>query len=103
MARPLRIESPGAVYHVTSRGDRREDIFVDDEDRQGLLAVVAQAFSRFDAQALAYCLMGNHYLCEASHKMCYVKFKIMWSGEGNESYPVDISLIVCPDLAYCFT
>jgi len=61
MARPLRIEFPGAVYHVTSRGDRREPIFVDDEDRQGLLEVVAQALSRFDAEALSYCLMGNHY------------------------------------------
>ena len=61
MARPLRIEFPGAVYHVTSRGDRREPIFVDDEDRLGLLGIVAQALSRFDAQMLAYCLMGNHY------------------------------------------
>jgi REP element-mobilizing transposase RayT/DNA-directed RNA polymerase specialized sigma24 family protein len=61
MARPLRIEFPGAVYHVTSRGDRREDIFTDDEDRHGLLEVVAQALSRFDAEALAYCLMDNHY------------------------------------------
>jgi putative transposase len=61
MTRPLRIEFPGAVYHVTSRGDRREPIFVDDEDRQGLLDIVAQALSRFDAQALAYCLMDNHY------------------------------------------
>jgi REP element-mobilizing transposase RayT len=61
MARPLRIEFPGAVYHVTSRGDRREPIFVDDEDRQGLLEVVAQALSRFDAEALSYCLMGYHY------------------------------------------
>ena len=61
MARPLRIEFPGAGYHVTSRGDRREPIFVDDEDRHGLLQVVAQALSRFDAEALSYCLMGNHY------------------------------------------
>ena len=61
MARPLRIEFPGAVYHVTSRGDRREAIFVDDQDRHALLEVVAQALSRFDAQALAYCLMDNHY------------------------------------------
>jgi len=61
MARPLRIEFPGAVYHVTSRGDRREPIFVDNEDRHGLLEIVAQALSRFDAQALSYCLMGNHY------------------------------------------
>jgi REP element-mobilizing transposase RayT len=61
MARSLRIEFPGAVYHVTARGDRREDIFVDDEDRLALLEVVAQALSRFDAQMLAYCLMDNHY------------------------------------------
>ncbi|MCV2368587.1 REP-associated tyrosine transposase [Roseateles oligotrophus] len=61
MSRPLRIEFPGALYHVTSRGDRREDIFVDDTDRARLLAVVAQGLSRFDAGMLAYCLMGNHY------------------------------------------
>ena len=61
MARPLRIEFPGAVYHITSRGDRREPIFVDDEDRLEFLGIVAQALSRFDAQMLAYCLMGNHY------------------------------------------
>lgn len=61
MSRPLRIEFPGALYHVTSRGDRQEPIFLDDEDRRALLEVVAQAMQRFDAQALAYCLMGNHY------------------------------------------
>ena len=61
MARPLRLEFPGAVYHVTSRGDRREPIFEDDEDRDAFLMVVAQATERFDAVVLAYCLMGNHY------------------------------------------
>ena len=61
MARPLRIEFPGAVYHVTARGERREPIFVDDEDRRALLEIVAQALSRFDAEVLSYCLMGNHY------------------------------------------
>jgi putative transposase len=61
MARPLRIEFPGAVYHVTSRGDRRESIFADDTDRAALLAVVALGLERFDAQMLSYCLMGNHY------------------------------------------
>lgn len=45
----------------TSRGDRREDIFIDDADRARLLAVVAQGMASFDAQVLAYCLMGNHY------------------------------------------
>ncbi len=61
MVRPLRIEYPGAVYHVTSRGDRREPIAVDDVDRAAFFAILAQAFERFDAHALAYCLMGNHY------------------------------------------
>ncbi len=61
MSRPLRIEFPGAVYHVTSRGDRREPIYRDDEDREVHLAVIAQAMERFDAQVLAYCLMGNHF------------------------------------------
>ena len=61
MSRPLRIEFPGAVYLVTSRGDRREPIFVDDTDRAGLLNVLAQGMQRFNAQVLAYCLMGNHY------------------------------------------
>ncbi|HEY4082289.1 MAG TPA: transposase [Burkholderiaceae bacterium] len=61
MARPLRIEFPGAIYHVTSRGDRREPIFDDDGDRAALLNIVGLMLARFDASALAYCLMGNHY------------------------------------------
>ncbi|MCK7501342.1 MAG: hypothetical protein MZW92_72955 [Comamonadaceae bacterium] len=58
---PLRLEFPGATYHVTARGDRREDIFVDDADRASPLNVLALGLQRFDAVALAYCLMGNHY------------------------------------------
>ncbi len=61
MVRPLRIEYPGAVYHVTSRGDRREPIAKDDIDRQAYLDILGQALERFDAVVLAYCLMGNHY------------------------------------------
>lgn len=61
MARPLRIEFPGAVYHVTARGDRREAIFEEDEDREVFLEITGLALRRFDACALAYCLLGNHY------------------------------------------
>jgi putative transposase len=61
MARPLRIEFPGAIYHVTSRGDRREAIFDDDVDRNVFLTTLGQALTRFDAVVLAYCLMDNHY------------------------------------------
>ena len=61
MSRSLRIEFPGAIYHVTSRGDRREAIYRDNADRPAHLAVIAHGMDRFDAQVLAYCLMGNHY------------------------------------------
>jgi len=61
MTRPLRIEFAGATYHITSRGDRREAIYLDDEDRFAFLDVLGNALQRFDAAALAYCLMGNHY------------------------------------------
>ena len=61
MARPLRIEFEDALYHVTSRGNHRERIFVDDTDRRVLLATIGKAMERFDARVFAYCLMDNHY------------------------------------------
>lgn len=61
MVRPLRVAYPGALYHVTSRGDRREAIALGDSDRALFLTVLAEALLRFDARVLAYCLMGNHY------------------------------------------
>ena len=61
MARPLRIEHPGALYHVTSRGDRQEPIFDDDRDRMGFLNVLGDVVARFRWQCHAYCLMGSHY------------------------------------------
>jgi len=61
MARPIRIEYAGAFYHVTSRGDRREDIYVDDDDRIIWLEVFAKVCSRFNWRCHAWCLMDNHY------------------------------------------
>jgi putative transposase len=61
MARPLRLEFAGALYHVTSRGDRREDIFLSDDDRQEWLAVLALVCKRFNWVVHAYCQMTNHY------------------------------------------
>ena len=61
MSRPLRLEFAGALYHLTARGDRREPIFEDDEDRVQLLDVLARGLERFEAECYAYCLMGNHY------------------------------------------
>ncbi len=61
MARPLRLEFACALYHVTSRGDGREDIFLSDEDRVAWLETFAAVCSRFNWVCHAYCLMGNHY------------------------------------------
>jgi REP element-mobilizing transposase RayT len=61
MARQLRIEYAGAIYHVMSRGDRREEIFLDDEDRRRFLRTLGEACERAGWQVHAYCLMGNHF------------------------------------------
>ena len=61
MSRPLRLEFAHALYHVTSRGNRCEDIYHDDADRQAWLAVLAQVCNRFNWTVHAYCLMSNHY------------------------------------------
>ncbi len=61
MARPLRIEFPGALYHITARGNAQQDIFVDDEDRLLFLSVLERVVSRFHLLLHAYCLMDNHY------------------------------------------
>src|SRR6476619_3597577 len=61
MPRAMRVEYPGAIYHVMDRGDRREDIFVDDVDRQDLLRTLAEACLKADWQVHAYCLMRNHF------------------------------------------
>lgn len=56
MARPLRIEFPGAVYHVSSHCDVGVRAYADDDDRAAFIDLLAQAMQRFDAQVLAYCL-----------------------------------------------
>ena len=61
MARPLRIEYPGAWYHVMNRGAGRKLIFKTDAQRSYFLALLADAHARFHAEIHAYCLMGNHY------------------------------------------
>lgn len=61
MARPLRIEFAGALYHVTARGDRQEDIYLDDEDRRDFLDILGSVHQRFNWLIHAYCLMDNHY------------------------------------------
>ena len=61
MARPWRIEYEGALYHVFSRGNNQQDIFVSDDDRYLFLDTIGQMSERFDNDIFAYVLMSNHY------------------------------------------
>lgn len=61
MSRPIRIEFPDALYHVTARGDRREDIFEDDQDRRMFLSTLGQVVAQFNWICHTWCLMDNHY------------------------------------------
>ena len=61
MARPLRLEFPGAVYHLTARGDRREPIFADESDRLLFLELLGKEVRQQGWLLYAYCLMDNHY------------------------------------------
>ena len=60
MDRPLRIEYPGAVYHITSRGNARNSIFDDDKDRQLFLNIVEKVINRWGWVIHAYCLIENN-------------------------------------------
>ena len=61
MARPLRIEYPGAWYHVMNRGAGRQYIFKNSTHRRYFLSLLEETHDRFNAEWHAYCLMGNHY------------------------------------------
>jgi putative transposase len=61
MTRPLRIEYPGAVYHVTSRGNENKAVFKDDQDRENFLNTLQHVNKRYNWLYHAYCLMTNHY------------------------------------------
>jgi putative transposase len=61
MARKLRVQYPGAIYHVMNRGDRREPIFHNDKDRELFLDTLGEACAKTDWLVHAWCLMHNHF------------------------------------------
>lgn len=61
MPRHVRVEYPGAFYHVMARGDRGENIFLDDKDREQILQTLAQACAKTGWRIHAWVLMSNHY------------------------------------------
>lgn len=61
MSRPLRIEYPGAWYHVMNRGRRSEEIYTDAKDRESFIKVMQEAADQWNLRVSVYCLMSNHY------------------------------------------
>jgi REP element-mobilizing transposase RayT len=61
MARPLRLEFPGAIYHITARGNAGNAICLEDADRELWLRCLGEVIARFGWRCYAYCLMDNHY------------------------------------------
>jgi len=61
MARPLRIEYPGGYHHVMNRGNRREDIFLTDNDRKVFLNTLADSCETYSVKLITYVLMDNHF------------------------------------------
>lgn len=61
MTRPLRIEFAGALYHITSRGNARSNIYKDNVDRTHFLGLLSQLCDRYDWLCHSYCLISNHY------------------------------------------
>ncbi|MFH0928218.1 MAG: transposase [bacterium] len=61
MARSLRIEYPGALYHIVARGNAKGDIFISDNDREYFIKQISLAVNEYKIDCFAYCLMNNHY------------------------------------------
>jgi REP element-mobilizing transposase RayT len=61
MARPLRIQFSGAVYHVMNRGTARQATFLQEQDYEAFLKTLAEAHVLWGVEVFAYCLMSNHY------------------------------------------
>ena len=83
MPRQLRVEYPGAMYHVMSRGDRREDIFLADVDRQDFLKPLAAAGQKTNGPVPAYCLRPNHYQLVVETPAPYLVAGMAWLQSTN--------------------
>jgi putative transposase len=78
MARKLRVQYPGAVYHVMNRGDQREPIFQDDQDRLLLLETLGEACAKTDWQIHAWCLMSHHFHLVSETPRGNLVFGMQW-------------------------
>jgi REP element-mobilizing transposase RayT len=116
---PLRIEYPGAVYHVTSRGNEKKPVFRDDKDRLNFLNTIRHVNKRYNWICQAYCLMTNHYhllietLTETFPSVCGISttsirsFSIRCTAEaaisskGGEIFGMLVHSVLSHDIASC--
>jgi putative transposase len=80
MARQWRIEFPGAIYHVLSRGNDRREIFCSDNDRQRFLELLGDMGERFEIEVHAYVLMDNHYHLLLKTRQANLSKAMQWFG-----------------------
>ena len=84
MARKLRLQYPGAFYHLMSRGDRRELVFLEDADRALFVSTLGEACAKTDWQVHAYCLMKNHFHLVVETPSANLAAGMQWD-RGNPS------------------
>ena len=82
MTRPLRIQYPGAWYHLTARGIERRRLFVDEPDREHLLELFAGMVERYGLQVHSFVLMDNHYHLLASIQQANLSAAMQWLGDS---------------------
>ena len=82
MSRPLRIEYPGAWYHVMNRGRRSESIFLGGDDYLSFLRVLEEGSVMWNVRIAAFCLMPNHYhlLLQTPQGKSFSVYESMWMG-----------------------
>ena len=86
MTRPLRIEYPGAYYHVVNRGNNQENIFKNDRDREKFLEYLERATDRFSTIIHSYCLMGNHYHLLVETPEANLSLSMQWINVSYATY-----------------
>jgi len=86
MARPWRIQFEDAVYHLTARGNRKQDIFLNDPDRLHFMALLARAVRRFELRVFAFCLMSNHYHLFLQTPLANLSSAMQWLNGSYTSY-----------------
>ncbi len=86
MARPLRVEYPGAYYHVINRGNGGEKIFKNDRDKEKFLEYLATAVQRFSVIVHTYCLMDNHFHLLLQTQDANLSKAIQWLNVSYATY-----------------